>query len=164
MNTATGLIVGDRSIELVNHRRVPPGDRTWQPPFDWSVVYENEDWWGDILCHDPDPWFVQVKQNGVEVARIQLVGEFDGELDHIHAPTMGSERLTIHLFEVSVAARGRGIGTQALASLTELHPNRRFVAHSEEADRFWQSLGWHRYEHPDGAAAQRPLFVQPRGR
>jgi hypothetical protein len=41
------------------------------------------------------------------------------------------------------------------------HPCRRLVAFSEEADEFWSSLCWDRFDHPDGPTFYRPLFVQP---
>jgi hypothetical protein len=40
-------------------------------------------------------------------------------------------------------------------------PNRRLLAFSEEADGFWTSLGWERFDHPDGPRFYRPLFIQP---
>jgi hypothetical protein len=32
---------------------------------------------------------------------------------------------------------------------------------SEEADDFWASLGWDRYDHREGPTRYRPLFVAP---
>lgn len=37
-------------IELVDLRREDQSDRTWQPPFDWTVRYENDAWWDGGDC------------------------------------------------------------------------------------------------------------------
>jgi len=37
----------------------------------------------------------------------------------------------------------------------------RLFAYSEEAHGFWASLGWDRFDHPEGPQFHRPLFIQP---
>jgi len=41
------------------------------PPFDWEIPYENERWWDEVRYYADDPWFVQVLEDGVEVARVE---------------------------------------------------------------------------------------------
>jgi len=129
------------------------------PPFDRAVAYDNPHWWDDVPYLLDDPWFVQVLEDGVEVARVEFVE--DGSVNPTYAgvPVIGAERLMIHLIEVAIAARGRKIGTQVVRGLEERNPDRRLIAYSEDADCFWNSLGWKRYVHP--TKRSRPLFIQP---
>jgi hypothetical protein len=48
-----------------------------------------------------------------------------------------------------------------MQALGTRHPERRLLAFSEEADDFWASLGWTRYDHPEGPRSYRLLFMQP---
>jgi hypothetical protein len=50
--------------------------------------------------------------------------------------------LEIQFFEVAVEARGRRVGTRVIQQFARRHPDRRLLAFSERADRFWASLGW----------------------
>lgn len=45
--------------------------------------------------------------------------------------------------------------------IAQMHPDRQLIAYSEDADAFWDSLGWDRFAHPEGPKFHRPLFVQP---
>ncbi|WP_409431024.1 hypothetical protein ACJEIK_02995 [Mycobacterium sp. SMC-16] len=47
-----------------------------------------------------------------------------------------------------------------MSALRERHPNRRLFAYYEEAHGFWASLGWERFDHPDGEQLHRPLFIK----
>ena len=94
------------TLQLVDHRRGSGDKYSWLPPFDWSIAYENEQWWDEVrLYYVGEPWFVQ--------------------------------------------------------ALAQRHPDRRLFAYSEEADRFWVSLGWERFDHPEGPRFHRPLFIHP---
>jgi hypothetical protein len=62
---------------------------------------------------------------------------------------------------VSTVATRRGIGTQVVRGLAELHRGRRLFAYSENADEFWASLGGDRFDHRDGPQFHRALFIQP---
>lgn len=148
-------------IELVDLRREDLSDRTWQPPFDWTVRYENDVWWDGVPYYVSNPWFVQVLQDGAEVARIELAVDAEVNRGYTDAPKIGRGRLAIQLIEVAAESRGQGIGTQTVEVLAAGHPHNRSIAHSEDAGRFWHSLGWDRYDHPEGAQLHRPLFVQP---
>ena len=80
---------------------------------------------------------------------------------YANVPVIGTERLEIQLIEVAAGVRGRGIGTCVVHGLAQMHPDRRLIAYSEDADTFWDSLGWDRFDHPEGPKFHRPLFVQP---
>lgn len=47
-------------------------------------------------------------------------------------------------------SRGRGVGTQVVQGLGKRQRGNRLLAYSERADGFWASLGWERFDHPDG--------------
>lgn len=36
------------------------------------MAYENERWWDEVRHYLDHPWFVQVVEDGVEVARVEL--------------------------------------------------------------------------------------------
>jgi ribosomal protein S18 acetylase RimI-like enzyme len=98
--------------------------------------------------------------DGIEVARVELDHDFRGS-KHVGAPRLGSGTLEIQFIEVAVSHRRRGVGAVVVRSLVAAHADRRFLALSEEADEFWASLGWDRYDYWDGPHQYRPLFVQP---
>jgi len=52
-------------------------------------------------------------------------------------------------------------GVEVARRLVESYPNRRFLALSEDADEFWATLGWNRYDYHDGPHQYRPLFIAP---
>jgi hypothetical protein len=111
------------------------------PPFDSAVAYENEHWWDAAPYLVEDPWYVQVLEDSVEVARVELAEEVG--IEHCTAvPAIGAERLEIQFVEVAMAARGRRVGTWVVRGLAARHPGRRLVAYSEGADGFWTSLGF----------------------
>jgi hypothetical protein len=74
--------------------------------------------------------------------------------------SLGATALEIQFIEVSRPFRRRGIGTQVISYLTANHPDRRPVASSDQADEYWSSLEWHRYDHKEGSICWRPLFAQ----
>lgn len=152
------------ALSFVDYRRGSADKYSWLPPFDWAVVYENEQWWDKVRYYIGDPWFVQVLEDGVEVARVEL--DDDGGINPTYAgvPSIGPERLEIQYIEVATAARKRGVGTGVVQELAERHPDRRMLAYSEGADGFWASLRWDRFDHPEGQQFHRPLFIQPTAR
>jgi ribosomal protein S18 acetylase RimI-like enzyme len=147
------------TVDLVDHHRGSADKYSWMPPFDWSMAYKNERWWDEVRYYVDDPWFVQVVENGVEVARVEFDDPGDINPDYTGVPTIGPERLEIQFIEVATAARGRKIGTQVVQMLAERHRDRRLFAYSQDADRFWARLSWDRFDHPDGD--WRALFIQP---
>ncbi|WP_242459270.1 GNAT family N-acetyltransferase [Rhodococcoides fascians] len=149
-------------IELLDMRRGGESRYSWQPPFDLEIKYEQEHWWDYVPYHFDDPWYVQVQSGGAEIARIELDDPGDINHDYTNAPELGPERLEIQTLEVAASSRERGIGTRVVQALMERHPHRRLFAYSEEAHEFWVSLGWQRFDHPEGEQFHRPLFIQRR--
>lgn len=147
------------NLDLVDLRRGTANKYVWMP-FESSDTYEQDHWWDHVPYFDDDPWYVQVLEAGTEVARVELDEDVDIE-HYLNVPAIGPERLEIQLIEVVAAFRGRGIGTRVVRSLAERHSNRRFVAYSQDADSFWTSLGWDRFDHPEGPMHHRALFIQP---
>ncbi|WP_064689452.1 hypothetical protein [Rhodococcus qingshengii] len=145
------------TLDLVDLRRGAADRGTWMP-FASSGAYEHPHWWNRVPYAAADPWYVQVLEAGIEVGRVQLDQKVHIE-HYANVPAIGSERLEIQLIEVAAAARGRGVGTRVVRGLAERHPDRRLVAYSEGADGFWASLGWSRFDNPDGR--YRALFIQP---
>ena len=148
------------TLDFVDLRRGSASRYSWIPPFDSAVAYENEQSWDDAPYLVEDPWYVQVLEAGIEVARVELDEEVG--IEHYAAvPAIGAERLEIQFIEVAMAARGRGVGTRVVRGLAERHPGRRLLAYSEGADGFWASLGWERFDHPEGRPEfHRALFIQ----
>jgi GNAT superfamily N-acetyltransferase len=146
------------ALQLVDLRRGPTDGRWWATPFDWDVAYENEHWWNRQLGEDP--WLVQVLENGVEVARVELDDPGGINPAYREVTELGDERLEIQFIEVATAARGRGVGPRVVHALAERHRGRRLFAYSE-ADRFWTQLGWEPFYDPSPGPAGRTLFIQP---
>jgi GNAT superfamily N-acetyltransferase len=148
------------TLELIDFRPGPLDDRSWMPPFDEAVDYANPHWWNPLLYDTEHPWYVQVLEARTEVARVELKEDVDIE-HYANVPAIGSERLEIAFIEVAASECGRGIGTQVVRALERRHRDRRLLAYSEGADRFWGELGWKPFHHPDGD--WRTLFIQPAG-
>lgn len=125
----------------------------------------NPEWW-ELRHHQlDDPWYVLViDDDGDEVARIELDDNGFDTANWLGAPELGEEMLEIQFFEVACRRRRQEIGKTAVALLANLHPGRRLCALSMDADWFWSSLGWSRYEHikqTERGSQCSPLFVQP---
>jgi hypothetical protein len=60
-----------------------------------------------------DPWYIQVLEDGVEMARVELDEEVGIE-HYADVPAIGAERLEIQFIEVATAVRGRGVGTRVV--------------------------------------------------
>lgn len=150
-------------LEFIDHRRGPANKYSWVPSFDWSVAYENDQWWDKPRYYSvSEPWFVQVMEDGNEVARVEFDDPGGINPKYVGVPKLGEERLEIQFVEVATAATRRGIGTRVVQGLADLHDGRRLFAYSEEADEFWASLGWQRFDHRDGQPQfHRALFIQP---
>jgi GNAT superfamily N-acetyltransferase len=150
------------SLQLVDHHRGAASKHSWLPPFDWSVAHQNERWWDEPRHYSVgEPWFVQVLEDGDEVARIELDDPGGINPQYANVPKLGAERLEIQFIEVATAARGRSVGMQVVSALERRHPDRRLFAYSEKAHEFWVSVGWERFDHPEGEQFHRPLFIQP---
>jgi hypothetical protein len=146
-------------LEFVEKRR-GRADRSSWTPFEPSKSF-NSDWWNDPLQYSwDDAWFVQVLRDGDEVGRVRL--EKPLSLAHYGVdPNLDSNALKIQLIEVSSTCRRLSIGTAIVRELETRNPDRTLVALSMEADDFWASLGWQRYDVPNEQGPRSsPLFVQ----
>lgn len=130
----------------------------WQPFVEDTNF--NQDWWDDTWDLDEQHSLWSVEQDGKEVARLVLLPTVDYQ-HYAHVPDLGPHLLEVDFFEVARPARHQGVGAATMRLLTVHFPGRRLLAFSEEADGFWSSLGWDRYDHPDGLDLHRPLFVSP---
>ena len=147
------------NLVLRDLRRGPGDDKYVWMPFEVNDQFNGE-WWDRVPYLDDDPHYVQVLLDGVEVARVELDHGFRGS-EHVDAPKLGASALEIQFIEVAVSQRRQGIGAEVVRLLVERHSDHRLLAMSEDADDFWASLGWRRYDHPDGPHQYRPLFVAP---
>lgn len=150
------------TLELVDHRAPAAVKHTWTP-FASAEGYEHPDWWSDAGGAVGDPWFVQVLERGVEVARVQLDERGGINPSYAVRPSAVYDKLLeIQHIEVALAARARGVGTDVVRAIAERTADRQLMAYSmytKQADSFWDSLaGWERFDNPDGRS--RPLFLQ----
>ncbi len=146
------------ALQLVDLCRESADDRGWVPPFDWDIAYENEHWWN--RQRPEELWFVQVLENSIEVARVEL--DDPGRINPAYRglPKLAGERLEIQLIEVAISSRSRGVGAQVVSALAQRHPDRRLFAYSE-ADQFWTRLGWEPFYDSRPGPPGRTLFIQP---
>lgn len=166
VNIALAVPEGDRrlrfmTLELIDHRADAAVKRSWTP-FPSSEGYEHPDWWSRASAAAGDPWFIEVRESGVEVARVQLDDPGGINPYYADAPELGVERLEIQHIEVATAVRQQGIGAQVVRALEMGHQHRRLYAYSaERADGFWASLGWEPFYESRRGPAGRTLFIQP---
>ena len=136
----------------------------WENTYRWRPFEPNQmfnpDWWDRPRYNHRDPHCIAVFLDGTEVARVELDHHFRGSR-HAGAPRLGDLALEIQFIEVAASHRRRGIGSEVVRLLVERYPHRRLLAMSEDADGFWESLGWGRYDHRQGPQWYRPLFVAP---
>ncbi|GAA4694189.1 hypothetical protein APR04_002366 [Promicromonospora umidemergens] len=145
-------------LELTDRRHSPSGGRLWVP-FEGDERF-NPQWWNELKTWSAKYTYVSGSVDGVEVARAELDHMVDfGE--YVGVPALGIRALEVQFIEVATSHRGSGIGTQFVRQLAVRHTDRVLVAFSESADEFWASLGWTRYDHPEGWPWYRPLFIQP---
>jgi len=121
----------------------------------------NDRWWSGVARNSSgnNYWFSAFLR-GEEIARIHIDTNMSADRAFgVASPEEGF--VEIVFFEVAARYRRQGRGTTVIKRLTALYPNRRFAAFSEEADRFWGSLGWDRHEHAGGVIRFRPLYASP---
>jgi hypothetical protein len=148
-------------LELIEKRRGADDDRYAWRPFISNVGFKNH-WWNDGRRFGDTSTYIQVCRAGTEVARVELRQRVD--IDHyLYVPPLGGTALEVGLIEVGTKYRRQGIATEVVRLLACVHPDRRLVVFSEEADEFWDTLGWRRHEHPEGSTFWRPLYIQPQG-
>ena len=144
-------------LELIELRQ-GSADRCGGSPFEASDRFRHFDAWDRVRYSNDNHWYIKALINGVEVGRADM-----DEVVHLQEygvdPDTQSKALEIQLIEVSSDHRLQGIARQILQQLSAQHPDRILVAFSEQADEFWSSMGWRRYDHP-AEPRNRPLFVQ----
>ncbi|WP_235615072.1 GNAT family N-acetyltransferase [Mycobacteroides abscessus] len=137
--------------------------KSWTP-FPSSEGYEHPDWWRDAGGAVGDPWFVEVLEGGVEVARVQLDERGGINPAYTDAPAIDThDLLEIQNIEVRAVARRRKVATRTVLALAERNPERRLMAYSMDAgsDGFWNSLSWESYFYSERGLTGRTLFIQP---
>lgn len=102
--------------------------------------------------------FYEVRHGDVPVARIEIHDDDPTECYSNPLPT--KPILEIQNIEVASSHRGCGLGTLIVEEIARAHTERTLAALSEQADEFWSSLGWIRYERSDDRPNSRPLYVQ----
>jgi hypothetical protein len=150
------------ALELIDHRGDPAAKHLWTP-FASSTGYEHPDWWNSVGGAVGDPWFVEVLEDGVEVARVHL--DESGAINPAYAdvPALdSSDLLKIQHIEVNTAVRRRKVATRVLQALVERNPDRRLMAYSSaDAEEFWNSLvDWKRFDRTGRGPKSSPLFIQ----
>jgi hypothetical protein len=149
------------NLELVDHRAPAAVKNSWTP-FPSSEGYEQPHWWESAGGAVGDPWFVEVLEDGVQVARVQLDERGGIGPHYAGAPAIDSvDLLEIQNIEVATAARRRKVATRTMLALAERHPERRLMAYSKDADSdgFWNSLGWESYCYSERGLTARTLFI-----
>lgn len=148
-------------LELHQHRRPAGTTRYEWDPYPRDTHF-TDSWWHRLWELGTRYSLWSAHRAGQEVARLEL----DTEVYYDHytgVPELGPGILEIDFFEVSSRVRGEGVGSSVVRLVAQRFPESRLLAFSEEADGFWSSLEWARYDHPAGPSSYRPLFVAPRG-
>lgn len=141
------------------------------PDTSGSVVYKpfsesddfSDEWWDDtIYGFEPTQHFYSFYDGQYEVVRVEV--EIQDVLnEEYEQPAHPGPYAVIHFFEVSEEHRRKGYGTEAVHLVADRYPGLPLVAFSQDADDFWGSLGWARYEHRTEPDFSRPMYVsQPR--
>lgn len=134
----------------------------YNSPFESSPDF-TEGWWSDVPYSYGSTGgieFLSFRSAGVEVARAQILLNKVPGSDY-RVPRLASEYMELSFFEVAARyqRQGLGIGTRAVQSVIDRYPNVGLLAYSEEADEFWDTLGWRKFDHPRGMPSYRPLYV-----
>lgn len=133
----------------------------------WGVFGDDDRYelgWAELqpvpFEEDADRFF-EIHAGSGEVARLHLDSRTAFTAAWRGAPALRPQDVRIQMVEVAREARGRGIGRAIVDAVQDRHPHSRLVAVSvREAEGFWSSLGWDRFEHTEDRFYQR-LFVGP---
>lgn len=135
------------------------GERLFETTFADSPDFEPR-WWSKIVRgSERSVRHFSAMVWDQEVARIELVEKDRLNPDFIDVPSSSNGFLEISFFEVATPVRRRGLGTESIGAVAEAFTGRSLAAYSEDADGFWASLGWDRFEHGEDPQLFRPLYV-----
>jgi GNAT superfamily N-acetyltransferase len=119
-------------------------------------------WWAEVpfTYENGRIELLLFRSAGVEVARAQI--EFDKAPGPMYdVPALAARYVELVFLEVSESHRRRGIGKRAVEAIMDRYPGVGLLAYSEEADVFWDMLGWQRFMHGEEPIRHRPLYVRP---
>lgn len=151
------------TLELIDYRAPAAVKKSWTP-FPSSEGYEHADWWSDAGGAVGDPWFIEVLEDGVQVARVQLDERGGIGTHYAGAPAIDTgDLLEIQNIEVRTAARRRKVATRVAQALARRYPERRLMAYSKDAgaDDFWNTLGWEAFYDTRRGPTGGTLFIAP---
>jgi GNAT superfamily N-acetyltransferase len=148
------------TLRLVVRCKGPDEERYSWRPFEPNEHFTDE-WWDRANLFGDDDTYIQATLDGAEVGRVHL-DEQVWTSHYAGAPDLGAVALEFQFIEIADDHRRSGIASELIGTIADMHPTRCLVAFSEDADEFWASLGWDRYDHPEGPDRYRPPFVQPK--
>lgn len=129
-------------------------------PFEASEDFTQECWQAhEVIAASEADSFYSFLRGETEVARMLLVDPA-GPIEGYEIPPDLQDAVHIDFIEVAGGYRGQGLGSRAVELVQQIFPGRTFVALAGGNEGFWESLGWNRYEHRQGAARP-PLCVSP---
>lgn len=131
----------------------------YDSPFAPSDAF-TDGWWNEVPYNygDGGTEFLSFNLGEFEVARAEI--EFNKSPGNLYrVPKLAQRYIDLAFFEVAENSRRRGIGSAAVDAVVERYPGYGVLAYSEDADEFWASQGWVRFEHSRNPR-NRPLFVR----
>lgn len=127
-------------------------------PFSSSDDF-TDGWWDDaIYGFEPSQHYYSLYDGQHEVVRVEVEVQ-DTLADEYELPVHPGPYAVIHFFEVSEDHRRRGYGAEAVQLIDDRYEDMPLVAFSEDADLFWGSLGWSKFEHKTEPLHSRPMYV-----
>lgn len=136
--------------------------RVSKPAFDLEAPRFEPRWWDTEVREAPYPRdvFYRWTVAGREAVRAHIHLETKIGGDYVGIGRMLERAVDIPFFEVRADLRRQGFGRLAIEQLGEIHPDRILTAFSEQADKFWGSLGWAHLPRADRDTMYSPLFVR----
>lgn len=137
-----------------------------QSPFEAKAPGFTDSWWDRHTMSQErfEYEHFTFRLGGDEVVRVETKPRSRLSSSYVGLDT---QRLFVEVlfFEVRDGFRKRGYGPEAVQWLTGHYATERLFAFSENADGFWQSVGWECHARTDGEGwpHYRPLFVSPEG-
>lgn len=128
-------------------------------PFEESPEFD-DDWWRvgrPVYESSRTVHNIQAVIQGHEVARALVVDDRAPVSAAYGVPYDTAGFLEISLFETALSVRRYGVGAKVVKLVGRKFGDRPMIAFSEDADAFWASLGWERFDHENGR--NRPLFI-----